>query len=85
MTENDKEQAKAVLGFQSVPFYVVLNDQGNIVQMGNKIDWDNLPGCATTKQIPPGSQENRPINLPVAPPPPSASIPQSFFVEDMDF
>jgi hypothetical protein len=42
MEERDKERAKAILGFQSVPFYVVLNEQGEIMQMGNKLDWEKL-------------------------------------------
>ena len=41
MNYHDKERAKKILGFRSVPFYVVLNDQGEIVQLGNKIDWDH--------------------------------------------
>ena len=41
-----KELAKKVLGFKSVPFYVVLNEEGEIVQMGGKkqIDFNNIPG-----------------------------------------
>ncbi|KAL3805129.1 hypothetical protein HJC23_003357 [Cyclotella cryptica] len=41
-----KEEAKRILGFKSVPFYVVLNEDGEIVQMGGKkdIDFDNIPG-----------------------------------------
>jgi hypothetical protein len=46
MEHKDKEQAKKVLGFKSVPFYVVLDTQGEIVQLGNKINWDAIPGCA---------------------------------------
>lgn len=35
-----------MLGFKQVPFYVVLNVKGEIVQMGTKkhIDFDILPG-----------------------------------------
>ena len=41
-----KEIAKAALGFDQVPFYVVLNDKGEIVQKGSKkqIDFHDLPG-----------------------------------------
>ncbi|KAL7576031.1 hypothetical protein ACA910_000818 [Epithemia clementina (nom. ined.)] len=42
MEQNDKEIAKRILGFQSVPFYVVLDEQGTITQMSNKVDLDNL-------------------------------------------
>jgi len=46
MEPEDKETAKQILGFKSVPFYVVLNDQGEIEQMGGskKIDFDTVPG-----------------------------------------
>jgi hypothetical protein len=46
MDTEHKEEAKRVLGFGRVPFYVVLNEEGDIVQMGSKknIDFDNLPG-----------------------------------------
>ena len=40
----NKEKAKKLLGFQAVPFYVMLNDRGEIVQMGNKVDWSKIPG-----------------------------------------
>lgn len=39
MAPDDKEAAKTILGFSSVPFYVVVNE-GTITQLGNKIDWD---------------------------------------------
>ena len=35
MEEPDKEEAKRVLDFQTVPFYVVLDQHGSIQQMGN--------------------------------------------------
>ena len=46
MDHDDKEVAKRVLGFKQVPFYVVLDKDGDIVQMGSKkqIDFDNIPG-----------------------------------------
>ena len=46
MDHDHKEEAKKILGFRQVPFYVVLNDEGEIVQMGSKkhVDFDNLPG-----------------------------------------
>eukprot|EP00527_Entomoneis_sp_CCMP2396_P000656 CAMPEP_0198151760 /NCGR_PEP_ID=MMETSP1443-20131203/56989_1 /TAXON_ID=186043 /ORGANISM="Entomoneis sp., Strain CCMP2396" /LENGTH=188 /DNA_ID=CAMNT_0043817543 /DNA_START=80 /DNA_END=649 /DNA_ORIENTATION=+ len=42
MEEADKEEAKQILGFKSVPFYVVLNEQGEIEEMGNKVDLTRL-------------------------------------------
>ena len=50
MAHEDKETAKRVLNFKSVPFYVVLNEEGAIVQSGNKIDWDDIivPGICSS-------------------------------------
>ncbi|GKY95904.1 hypothetical protein MPSEU_000551000 [Mayamaea pseudoterrestris] len=43
MDVDSKETAKRVLKFTQVPFYVILNANGCIVQMGNKnIDWNVL-------------------------------------------
>jgi len=41
-----KEKAKEVFGFQQVPFYVVLNERGEVLQKGtkNQIDFDSVPG-----------------------------------------
>ncbi len=46
MNQSDKEHAKKELGFKSVPFYVVLDEEGNITQKGNQkaIDFDEIPG-----------------------------------------
>ena len=51
MDHDHKEEAKKILGFKQVPFYVVLNANGDIVQMGSKkqIDFDNLPGMEKPK------------------------------------
>ena len=52
MEPDDKEIAKAILGFKSVPFYVFLNENGEIEQMGgNKaVDFDRLPGRVVPEQ-----------------------------------
>jgi hypothetical protein len=46
MSQSDKEQAKKELGFKSVPFYVVLDEEGTITQKGNQkaIDFEEVPG-----------------------------------------
>jgi len=46
MDKEFKETAKAALGFNQVPFYVVLNEKGEIVQKGSKkqIDFETIPG-----------------------------------------
>ena len=59
MDHEHKEEAKRVLGFGRVPFYVVLDEYGDIVQMGSKkhIDFDNLPGMVHSKED--GSAEEK--------------------------
>jgi thiol-disulfide isomerase/thioredoxin len=51
MTEEDKEEAKKILGFRSVPFYVVLDESGSIQQLGGskKIDFDEIPGVVRSE------------------------------------
>eukprot|EP00980_Cylindrotheca_fusiformis_P028773 scaffold22642_cov134-Cylindrotheca_fusiformis.AAC.28 len=46
MNQKDKEEAKKILGFKSVPFYVVLDEDGSIQQKGNSksIDFGEVPG-----------------------------------------
>ena len=38
MSKEDKEKAKKLLGFARVPFYVVLGEEGQIMDKGNNID-----------------------------------------------
>jgi hypothetical protein len=38
MAQEHKETAKKILGFQQVPFYVVLNPEGQCMETGNKVD-----------------------------------------------
>ena len=53
MDLDSKEEAKKILGFKQVPFYVVLDSDGDIVQMGSKkyIDFDNLPGMVQPEVV----------------------------------
>jgi hypothetical protein len=48
MEQKDKEEAKKVLGFKSVPFYVFCDESGTITQKGSssKIYFDDIPGAA---------------------------------------
>ena len=59
MDLESKEEAKKILGFKQVPFYVVLNDEGEIVQMGSKkyIDFDNLPGMEQPEEVIAGEEK----------------------------
>jgi hypothetical protein len=45
MEHSDKEEAKKMLAFKSVPFYVLLNKAGEIVQKGcsKTFDFDEIP------------------------------------------
>ena len=54
MSHQSKEEAKKVLGFTQVPFYVVLDSEGNITQTGNSrtIDFDEIPGVAKPHPTP---------------------------------
>lgn len=44
MPPEAKEQAKKLLGFKSVPFYVVLNSEGEVVLSSKQVDFENIPG-----------------------------------------
>ena len=44
MEAQHKEQAKHILGFKTVPYYVMLNLDGEITQKGSKVDFDDMPG-----------------------------------------
>jgi thiol-disulfide isomerase/thioredoxin len=54
MSKDDKETAKKLLGFKNVPFYVVLDDEGNIQQSGDgkQVDFDDVPGIVRPETLP---------------------------------
>mmetsp|Transcript_81780 Transcript_81780/g.122855 ORF Transcript_81780/g.122855 Transcript_81780/m.122855 type:complete len:200 (-) Transcript_81780:162-761(-) len=54
MDKQNKEEAKKILGFRSVPFYVVLDENGSITQSGNgkAIDFDEVPGVTRPEPEP---------------------------------
>ncbi len=51
MDPDSKEEAKRLLGFHQVPFYVILNEHGEIVQKGSQkqVDFTNVPGLVEKK------------------------------------
>ena len=53
-----KEQAKKILGFKTVPFYVVVDSFGDIQQLGSDkvVDFDDIPGVA--RLTPPSSPDS---------------------------
>ena len=61
MDQQNKEEAKKILGFKSVPFYVVLDENGEITQLGNhkSIDFEEVPGVVRPPTAPP-SPSTRP-------------------------
>ena len=66
-----KEMAKQVLQFKSVPFYVVLNSEGEILQKGNAINWEALlPSKAVDE-----NKENNKAN----------EADREFVLDDLDF
>mmetsp|Transcript_6119 Transcript_6119/g.7760 ORF Transcript_6119/g.7760 Transcript_6119/m.7760 type:complete len:170 (+) Transcript_6119:94-603(+) len=52
MDKELKEQTKSRLGMKQVPFYVVLNNRGEIVQKGSKkqVDFDDIPGMEKVEE-----------------------------------
>jgi thiol-disulfide isomerase/thioredoxin len=46
MNQENKEKAKKALGFKSVPYYVILNEDGQMTQKGSskQVDFDEIPG-----------------------------------------
>ena len=59
MDFKSKEKAKKILGFSSVPFYIFLNEEGEIEQTGNTkaINFDRIPGV---------EKKDDPVIIPVA-------------------
>ena len=59
-----KETAKQILGFNQVPFYVVLNEDGMIVQKGSKkqINFDSVPGVIQKLQMEEKKMELQSLN-----------------------
>ena len=54
MSSDDKDTAKQLLGFKQVPFYMVFNEQGEMLRAGNKLDFDLIPGMK--KQVKDGEK-----------------------------
>lgn len=52
MANEQKEEAKRILGFNSVPFYVFVNKRGEITQMGgaSKINFRLMPGVRVQEE-----------------------------------
>lgn len=61
MDKKNKEEAKKILGFKSVPFYVVLDESGNITQKGGSkaIDFEEVPGVVRPEPEPVYEEEEK--------------------------
>jgi hypothetical protein len=76
-----KEQAKQILGFSSVPFYVVLTKDGLITQKCNKVNLDDVPGILRPMPI----KEKEPQSPTSVQQPVSQSFQHIFELDDLDF
>lgn len=85
MDKEQKETAKSTLGFNQVPFYIVMNDQGEIVQKGSKkeIDFDAIPGIERPIEI----EEKKEMGetLEAIPSPEVKKVERVFCMDDFDF
>lgn len=61
MDPENKDHAKRILGFKSVPFYVVLDENGSIHQKGGSraIDFDEVPGVVRPEPSESSFQEEK--------------------------
>lgn len=85
MEQQDKETCKKMFGFASVPFYVVVNAAGIIVQAGSKVDFESVPGMlpdqenvvlTTASTTSTSKQVEQPVSLKEKP---------AFILDDLDF
>ena len=60
MDKTFKEEAKTILGMKQVPFYVVLNEHGEIVQKGSKkqVDFEDIPGMIRPQEEEKSEEKN---------------------------
>lgn len=81
MEPEDKEAAKEALGFKSVPFYVVINKEGVIQQMGGtkQIDFESIPGKLQSVE---NKENDRPEDSPMKT---DSGVERVFVLDDLDF
>ena len=82
MDKKNKEQAKKLLGFKSVPFYVVLNESGEITQLGNEkaVDFESVPGVIREE-----SDEDSDHSFSTFESESPAAVERVFNMDDLDF
>ena len=93
MDQHHKEEAKKIFGFKTVPFYVVVDDKGEIHQLGNEksVDFDDVPGVVRpevevmTQRFDSlhfeAEKKEDDVNVPSAP----LQIERVFNMDDLDF
>jgi hypothetical protein len=85
MDNDSKEKAKQILNFKMVPYYIVVNNETNLIYAGNKcMDLKTLPGRTRTVSL--NIQEceiemSQPLKLVQR----SSSPSRVFEIEDLDF
>lgn len=77
MAYDDKEIAKQVLGFRSVPYYLVVDETGDLVHAGKTFSWDDVSLVST----PAISTQTNPKEM-ASPRSPRSSI---LVIDDLDF
>lgn len=87
MDKEYKETAKSALGFNQVPFYVVLNEHGDIVQKGSKkdIDFEAIPGIIRPKEEDPVKQQENEKDMLPSVDAVTVQMERVFCMDDFDF
>mmetsp|Transcript_19919 Transcript_19919/g.40349 ORF Transcript_19919/g.40349 Transcript_19919/m.40349 type:complete len:185 (-) Transcript_19919:275-829(-) len=87
MEEEHKERAKEVLGFRQVPFYVILNEEGKIIQKGSekKIDFEAISEDVSKVEEGEQSECDDGAEKTDAPPSPTTVRVDRVFIMDADF
>ena len=96
MDQKDKEEAKKILGFKSVPFYVVLDESGSIKQLGGHkaIDFEEVPGVVRPEPEPMHEEEKKEdfeivldfkLDISNQAPPKPAQVERVFNMDNFDF
>lgn len=83
MNLKDKEEAKRIFGFKSVPFYVFVDESGKVTQFGSSktINLEDIPGSRNAKE----DKENIQQNTDAPEPTKSQPLEQAFVIDDLDF
>ena len=91
MSPETKEEAKKLLGFKSVPFYVIVNTNGIMTQKGSskQVDFNTIPGMVEKENVVQRTPivENKVVHgvESKAPPQPAVVSPDRVLTIDLDF